>query len=75
MLDKNGVLDRYFIECRCMLLELAATLDRYDRAGGAAAPKDDRLPLMQQAVQLLGRPSERPDRAERMLKMLTGGTD
>ena len=34
-LDKQQVLDLYFLEHRAKLLDLAAFLDRYDRAGGA----------------------------------------
>ena len=31
MLTAGEVVDTYFLEVRCALLELAATLDRYDR--------------------------------------------
>ena len=74
MMNQNAVMERYCPDCRCMLLELAATLDRHDRAsfapGGAKAP-DERLVLLQQAIQLLVDPSAQPDRAERILKMLS----
>ena len=30
MLSAQGVLDEYFLDTRCMLLEIAAMLDRYD---------------------------------------------
>jgi hypothetical protein len=78
MMDKNGVMERYYPDCRCMLLELAATLDRHDRASfapdGAKAP-DERLLLLQQAIQLLADPSAQPDRAERILKMQSDWVD
>ena len=32
MLSPTKVLDHHYLEARCMLIELAATLDRYDRA-------------------------------------------
>ena len=34
--DAMDVLDRDFLETRCKILEIAATLDRIDRAPGAA---------------------------------------
>ena len=34
MLKPSQVLDNYYLDTRCMLIEIAATLDRYDRAVG-----------------------------------------
>jgi len=74
MMNRNTVLERYFLDCRCMLLELAATLDRYDRAplepSGAAAA-GERLKLLHQAIQILAVPCDRPDRAERVQHLLS----
>ena len=32
MLTADKVLDHYYLDTRCMLIEIAALLDRYDRA-------------------------------------------
>ncbi len=70
MTDRNTVLDRYFPDCRCMLLEVAATLDRYDRAPGGG-PADPRLQLLHELIGILARPSPQPDRAKRMLELMS----
>jgi hypothetical protein len=78
MMNRTVVLDRYYLDCRCMLLELAATLDRHHRApsepSGAAAA-DARLLLLQQAVQILADPSAHADRAERILQLMSEPVD
>jgi hypothetical protein len=56
-------LDREFLSIRAKLLEIAATLDRIDRAGGASA-EDGRVSLIRQAVATLLRPDD--DRAEQI---------
>lgn len=74
MMTRNLVLDNYYLDCRCMLLELAATLDRYDRAPVPLEDTqlaDERLLRLAQAIEVLGRPSANPDRAERILKLLS----
>ena len=78
MMNRHLVLERHFLDCRCMILELAATLDRHDRApatpgGGGAA--DERLVLLQQAIHVLANPSAQPDRAQRILQMLSDPVD
>jgi len=70
MTDKNTVLDRYFLDCRCMLLELAATLDRHDRAPAGSAA-DPRLQILHELIQIVARPSAQPDRAKRMLELMS----
>ena len=48
------VLDAYFLETRAKLLEIAATLDRVDRAGDSAATSaDPRLRFVQDALKIL----------------------
>jgi hypothetical protein len=78
MMHKDVVLDRYYLDCRCMLLELAATLDRYDRApaapGGTRAG-DERLTLLQKVVRIVADPSTQPDRARRILQLLSDPVD
>jgi hypothetical protein len=47
-------LDRYFLEARSKLLDLAAILDRVERGQGAAAvAKDPRLGKIREAVEVL----------------------
>jgi hypothetical protein len=56
------VLDRYYFEVRCKLLEIAATLDRIDRAGGE--PSDNRRKTIDRALNTLLEDTD--DRAERI---------
>jgi len=74
MMNQNAVLERYYLDCRCMLLELAATLDRHNRAPSepsGAAGADARLLLLQQAIEILADPSTQADRAERILQLMS----
>lgn len=53
-LRASQVLDLYFLEARARLIELAATLDRIDRAPGAEALRHDaRLKFIQDALRIL----------------------
>ncbi|MCX7666754.1 MAG: hypothetical protein N2112_14555 [Gemmataceae bacterium] len=45
------VLEQYFLEARCKILDVAAILDRIDRGGGV--PDDPRLVQIKQAIQTL----------------------
>jgi hypothetical protein len=57
------VLDRDFLETRCKLLEIAAVLDRIDRAPAQHHEHPDpRLGQIRQALEALGEPG--PGRAE-----------
>ncbi|MGA2619273.1 MAG: hypothetical protein ABSF26_16820 [Thermoguttaceae bacterium] len=49
-------LDRDFLTIRARLVELAAALDRIDRAGGGAAA-DSRLDKIRQSLDVLGGPT------------------
>lgn len=49
-LDKQRVLDLYFLEHRAKLLDLASFLDRYDRAGGEG---DFRIDAFRDAIRIL----------------------
>jgi hypothetical protein len=57
------VLDRDFLAIRCRLIELAAALDRIDRAPGSAMG-DPRLAQIRRSLEILAGLS--PDRAERV---------
>jgi hypothetical protein len=37
-LTSPAALDRYFLETRCKIIEIAANLDRFDRGAGVAQP-------------------------------------
>ena len=59
------VLDRSFLEIRCRLIDIAAALDRVDRAQDAGTIKaDPRRAQLQNAIGILH--DLRPDRAERV---------
>jgi len=59
------VLDDYFLETRARLLEIAANLDRLDRAAGAAElAGDPRLGFIREALGILQ--SRESDRAARI---------
>lgn len=57
------VLDREFLEIRAKLLELAASLDRLERAAGSVS-EDERIRQMKQSLSILA--SAGADRAERL---------
>jgi hypothetical protein len=61
--SKADVLNRDFLETRCKILEVAASLDRLDRAAraGTEAP-DSRVAQLRQALEALLEPG--PGRAE-----------
>ena len=63
------VLDRYFLEMRCKVLEVAAALDRIDRASGPAAGDDPRIRLLGEAIETLRRRG--PDRAETVQRVFS----
>jgi hypothetical protein len=58
------ILDTEFLPIRAHILEVAAALDRIDRADGDVS-SDDRLQLIQQALRLTT-DSNDPSRAEQM---------
>jgi hypothetical protein len=70
--NRAAVLDLYFAEHRAKLLDLAAFLDRVDRAAGARAPEDFRLAAIRRGLAILG--DHRPQRARRILELLSDPT-
>lgn len=64
----NDILDECFLETRAKLLEVAATLDRVDRAAeegqSVSGPTAEARKKIDDAIRLLL--SEGPDRAERL---------
>jgi hypothetical protein len=62
------VLDTYFLETRAKLLEIAATLDRVDRAGGVEAG-DARMGFIREALKVLESVERGGGRAERIQRL------
>ncbi|MHB8972833.1 MAG: hypothetical protein ACYC3X_18015 [Pirellulaceae bacterium] len=75
MLTAEKVLDLYFLDTRCMLIEIAAVLDRYDRAAegaqGALPIGVDRLDRIYQALTLLADRESTGNRSERLLNLFS----
>ncbi len=68
-MTRQQVLDLYFMENRAKLIDLAAFLDRVDRAGGDA---DFRLDAFKQAMTHLA--AGKPERAKKVLLSLSDPT-
>ena len=62
-LTAQQVLDREFLEIRCKILEIAAALDRLERAEGSIA-SDRRMKMVYDGLSALS--SENADRAEQV---------
>ena len=79
MLTSEQVLDEYFLDTRCMLVEIAATLDRYDVAGkctgGSESGTDPRLEKIYHSLSVLADKSAGPSRAERLLNLFSDPAD
>ncbi len=58
------ILDRHYLEIRSKILDLAASLDRVDRAGKDGTQDDPRLAKLRSGIELLLTPGT--DRAERV---------
>jgi len=72
-LPRDGVVDRYFMEHRAKLLDVAAFLDRLDRAEAPVdADEDFRMEAMQRAIKLLV--DEKGERAKRILELFSDPT-
>ncbi len=68
--DATLVLDRDFLETRAKILEIAAALDRHDRAPSRHGEKpDQRLALLRQGLEALLEP--RPGRAETVQRLFS----
>ena len=67
-MTRQQVLDLYFMDARCKLIDLAAFLDRAERAPGDA---DFRLEAIRSALQELSAPG---NRAEKVLLSLSDPT-
>jgi len=68
-MTRQQVLDLYFMDARCKLIELAAFLDRAERTPGA---DDFRLSAFRDALKELDKPGK--NRAERVLQAFSDPT-
>ena len=78
MLTAQRVLDDYFLDTRCMLIEIAATLDRYDRAvahSEDSCAEDFRLRVIYDALTLLAQRDLPPERSRRLLDLFSEPCD
>jgi hypothetical protein len=71
-LTKQAVADLYFLEHRAKVLDLAAFLDRFDRAAGPGED-DFRVHALKAAVTLLL--DGKPERARRVLELWSDRSD
>lgn len=74
-MPRDHTIDRYFMEHRAKLLDVAAFLDRIDRSAPASdAPSDEdfRVEAMRRAIALLV--DEKGDRAKRILELFSDPT-
>ena len=73
-MPRDKVVDRYFMEHRAKLLDVAAFLDRIDRSDAPAdADEDFRVEALQRAIALLI--DEKGDRAKRVLELFSDPTE
>lgn len=68
MKSSQEILDREFLELRSKLLDIAASLDRIDRASGSVVD-DDRMRKLTQGIELIA--SQRPDRAHAIQQLFS----
>jgi hypothetical protein len=66
-LSPKELVDEYFIENRTKVLEIAAFLDRLDRADPTYAGRDFRMQAFAEALAGLTRPSGRVDHIQQLL--------
>ena len=66
-LSPRELVDEYFIENRTKILEIAAFLDRLDRADPTYAARDFRMKAFAEALAGLSRPSDRVDYIQNLL--------
>lgn len=72
-MTKQEVVDTYFMEHRAKLLDIAAFLDRLDRARGDADFTDFRVSSLREAVRLLA--DDAPERTRRLLELFSDPTE
>ena len=68
-MPREAVVDAYFMEHRAKLLDVAAFLDRVDRAADGNATDDFRLKAFRQALTILS--DNKSERARRVLELFS----
>lgn len=71
--SRTKVIDLYFMEHRAKLIDVAAFLDRYDRAANEGGSEDFRMVAFREALELIC--DGQPQRARRVLSLLSDHTD
>ena len=71
-MTRDQVADTYFLEHRAKLLDIAAFLDRLDRASNNGAPEDFRITAFRSCITKLI--DDKGDRARRILDELSDHT-
>jgi len=72
-MSRDKVVDRYFLEHRAKLLDVAAFLDRLDRSSAPESQDEDfRVEAMRRAIELLI--DEKGERARRVLELFSDTT-
>ncbi len=66
---RSRVIELYFMEHRAKLIDIAAFLDRLDRAADDLGAEDFRVAALRQAVDILN--DGRPHRAKRVLELFS----
>lgn len=75
MLTRSQVVDQSYLELRSYLLEIAAALDRYDRAPDDGSQKQDtRWSRIKKGLEILVRERPQPDRVEELLMLFSDVT-
>jgi len=70
--SRSTAVDLYFLEHRAKLIDIAAFLDRLDRAAGGSKGDDFRVKALRRAAAILT--DGRPERARRVLELLSDPT-
>ena len=70
MADRKNILDLYYLDARARLIDIAAFIDRVDRADGET---DFRYDAFREALKALE--SGQPDRAEKVLLAFSDPTE
>lgn len=71
-MTRAEIVDRYFMEHRAKVLDIAGFLDRIDRSADGPGADDFRMSALRQAIGILLEP--RPGRARRILELFSDPT-
>ncbi len=72
MLSSEQIIESEYLESRCSLLEIAATLDRYYIAmkrDGKVTESSEKVDCLREALALLAQPDDSTNRAEQLLHL------